>query len=40
MKLFEFYKNINEDHGERKKPNPEDYRYGTEDRNYIKDMEL
>lgn len=40
MKLTEFYKNINEDHGERKKPNPKDYRHGIEDRNYIKDKEL
>jgi len=40
MKLFEFYKDINEEHGEERRPEPRDYRHGEEDRNYIRDLEM
>tara|TARA_R110001583_G_scaffold52813_2_gene163600 strand:- start:2190 stop:3242 length:1053 start_codon:yes stop_codon:yes gene_type:complete len=39
MKLKEFYKNLYEEHGERRRPNPKDYREGERDPNYLHDKE-
>ena len=39
MKLKEFYNNLYEEHGEKKRPNPKDYREGERDPNYLHDIE-
>ena len=39
MKLKEFYKNLYEEHGERRRPDPKDYREGERDPKYLHDIE-